>query len=93
MAKHQTQEFLVTTAAPLQLTRNSETGACEIYNHGPNPIWVAVGQSVDCVKNKCRKIAPESTWQLSTHFNVALWAIADTADQTTGLATILSEFS
>jgi len=61
----------------------------EVQNLGPNPIYVAFSEAT-CVATKARKLNTGDTWTVAVK-GVTLYAIAGTADQVTGAATIVSE--
>lgn len=85
-----TTEVLVLASAATALPTSQYRKSIEIQNLGPNAIYVAIG-STACVLNKCRKIGVGESWGIDTPGPVAWYAIASTADQVTGAATIVTE--
>jgi len=86
-----TTEVLVSNTTPTPLPASSlyNRRTVEVQNLGPNPIYVAFS-SAAAVVTKARRLATNDSWTVSgTGFT--LYAIAGTADQVTGAATIVSE--
>lgn len=93
----QVTEVLVSNATETLLDSSPPAfrRSIEIFNLGPNPIWCAVGKKeaapATLVVNKCRRIGTYEAWQLDLEAGNRVWALADTADQVTGAATIVTE--
>jgi hypothetical protein len=92
-------EVLVLTATPTRLDRPlKRRSGIEIQNLNANPIYVAVldGNEVAsvatiCVAKKCRRVAQNETMALALNDSAFVYAISDTADQTTTNGTIVTE--
>ena len=87
-----TNEVLVLASGAVRL----ETGlvgrtGLEIQNLGPNPIWIGLDTSGTAVVNKSRKLNTGESWSLNLREQVKVYAIASTADQVTGAATVVTE--
>lgn len=65
-----------------------------VTNHGPNAIYVFLGTTVTGASKHGIRVAPSGgvLSPLEVPANMALSAIADTAVQVTGAATILTEW-
>ena len=84
-----TNEVLVLTTATRIPRQTSVTRALEIFNNGPNTIWVCVnGQPVE---NKCRPVLAGASYAMDLPSDVPVFALASTANQVTGAATIVTE--
>lgn len=83
-----TREVLVTTTAAT-ITRLEGSRGVEIQNLGPNAIYCSLGSTA--VLNKSRKIAAGGFWSVSVPRQVDVSCIAETANQLTGAATIVTE--
>lgn len=82
-----TREVLATTSATI-VTRTAGSWAFELYNRGPNSIWVALDDSSTCVANKCREVKSGEVWAVETSRPpFILCAVA----QSTGAATVITE--
>lgn len=93
MAK--TREVLVTNAANgtrLDAVPDPTRRYVIITNFGPNPIYVSFGaQSAGSKKGTLVPATNGQLGPLEVPPAVGIWAIADTAAQVTGAATVLSE--
>lgn len=67
----------------------------EVLNLGPNTIWIAPGSGSSApaalVANKCRRLVTGEGAQYDLSGGRHIWAIAETADQVTGAATVVTE--
>lgn len=85
-----TTEVLVqTTATALPQTTLYRRGLL-IENRGPNAIWCAFGSSAKAVVNKAHKVAANGGL-FPVNAPDKVWCIAETANQVTGAATVVSE--
>jgi hypothetical protein len=88
-----TTEVLVLASATTAVPTSALAGrrAIELQNIGSNSIFCCVGASCTAVVNKTRKIAVGDAWSIDAGAAVVVRCIAATADQTTGVATIVTE--
>jgi hypothetical protein len=87
-----TQEVLVLHSGPTLIPRSAGTRGLEIFNNGPNKIWCALsGDAGTAVSTKSRPISAGASWSVDALSFQAIYCLADTADQVTGAATIVSE--
>ena len=93
LAQARTQEILVTTTAAA-MPQLFGRRAMLIENRGPNAIWCAFGSAASAVVNKAHRIGPVSE-QPNNRFpyngTEVLYCVAETANQVTGAATVVSE--
>lgn len=75
-----------TTHAPLAMRR-----AVEIQNLGPNAIWVTVDGTAPVATTNGRKIGAGEAWALDAGPQIVLRAIASSAAQSSGAATMVTE--
>jgi hypothetical protein len=89
-----TTEVLVTNAAGGTAFPAALPGRrwFEIQNLGPNAIYVTVDGSAP-VAAKARKIAAGGAWEFAAGPKLAFRAIADSAAQVSGAATIVTELA
>lgn len=97
-----THEVLVLTTVT-KVPRTSYWSGFELYNHGPNSIFCALGANEDggapiypdgglsLAVDMARPILAESSWSASEPLGEQIWCIAKTASQVSGAATILTE--
>lgn len=64
----------------------------EVQNLGPNPIFVSIVGTTPA-SGKARRLATNESWAPPVNAIHKLYAIASTADQVTGAATIVTELS
>lgn len=83
-----TNEVLVLTTAT-RIPRTNVTRAVEIFNNGPNTIWLCVGGLP--TENKSRPILPGASWAMDLASDCLLYCLASSANQVTGAATIVTE--
>lgn len=86
-ATYSTEQLVLTTST--QISRPATSQGLELLNLGPNAIWCSVG--VAPVSGKSRKVAPGASWSVGIGANVAIFCLADTANQVTGGATVVTE--
>lgn len=85
-----TVEVLVlTTATAMPQTSLTRRGLM-IENRGPNAIWCAFGSSSRAVVNKSHKVSASGD-RFTFNGPDKVWCIAETANQVTGAATVVSE--
>lgn len=93
LCQARTQEILLTTTATA-LPQLFGRRAMLIENRGPNAIWCAFGGTSSAVVNKAHRIGP-STETGNNRFpyngTEVVYCIAETANQVTGAATVVSE--
>lgn len=84
-----TEVLVLTTATAMPQTSLYRRGML-IENRGPNAIWCAMGSAASAVVNKSHRVAPNGG---TLPFNAPdkWWCIAETANQVTGAATVVSE--
>lgn len=85
-----TNEVLVLTTATAMPQQSLYRRDLLFENRGPNAIWCAMGSSAKAVVNKCHRIAPNGD-RLAFNAPDKWWCIAETANQVTGAATVVSE--
>lgn len=85
-----TNEVLVLTTATAMPQQSLYRRGLWMENRGPNAIWCAMGSATKAVVNKSHRIAPNGG---TLPFNAPdkWWCIAETANQVTGAATVVSE--
>lgn len=84
-----TEVLVLTTATALPQSSVYRRGML-IENRGPNAIWCAMGSSSKAVANKSHRVAPNGG-TLAFNGPDLWWCVAETANQVTGAATVVSE--
>jgi hypothetical protein len=86
---------LANTSVNMAATPITNRKAIEIQNQGPNSIFCSInyfgGGDGGITVGKAREIASGGAWALDIGPTVKVWCRAETADQVTGAATIVTE--
>lgn len=95
-ASPQTQVLVGTTPIQLDPIPPNNRQFIEVFNNGPNPLWLVPTASVGAptiVVGKAICVDPHSAWIMYLGPAIAVWAITEVAAQVDGAATMVTQYA
>jgi hypothetical protein len=85
-----TEVLVQTTSTRVDGAATTFRRGVELLNLGPNSIWCNVGTAT-VVTAKARRVTSGDAWFFPVRAGVPIYCLADTANQVTGAATVVTE--